>query len=59
MKWHLIFYVFFSSGGDPGIISGYQAPTRQARVEMPSREICEQIVALNKYQTMECWGKPE
>ena len=57
MKYYLIFYVFFGSGGDPGIIPGYQAPSRMAQVEMPSLEICEQVRAINKFQNMECWAK--
>lgn len=57
MKWFLVGYVVFGSGGDPGIIQGYNPPTREFRIEMPSQEVCETTKALNKFQNLECWAK--
>lgn len=59
MAWFLVFYVAYSTGGDPGIVMGYQAPTRMVQVEMPSQETCEQIAKMNLYMSAECWAKPQ
>ena len=59
MKWFLVGYVIFGSGGDAGIVSGYVAPSREFRIEMPSQETCEAAKALNKYQNVECWAKSD
>lgn len=59
MKWFLVGYVVFGSGGDPMIVQSYSPPTREFRIEMPSQEVCETIKALNKFQNVECWGKSD
>jgi hypothetical protein len=57
MKWFIVGYLIFTSGGDPGIIQGYTAPTRQYQIEMPSEEVCKQILEMNKFMNLECWAK--
>lgn len=57
MKWFLIGYFIFSFGGDTGMNQGYTPSSREIRVEMPSKEICEQIKDLNKFANFDCWAK--
>jgi hypothetical protein len=59
MKWFLVGYIVFASGGDAGIVQGYVTPSRQYQLAMPSQEVCQQIVTLNKFANLECWAKPD
>lgn len=55
MKWFLVFYVCSSVMPDMGSSCLRE---RLMILDMPSREVCEQVVALNKFINTQCWGKP-
>jgi hypothetical protein len=57
MMWFLVMYVCSGSCGgiDPGI-TGYVPQRDRIEIAMPSRDVCQQIEALNSGS--ECWARP-
>jgi hypothetical protein len=59
MSWYLVSSIIVATCGgmDCGINPGYQPTTREVRILMPSKDVCEGIALLNR--GYECWAKSE
>jgi hypothetical protein len=54
MQWFLILYVTVCVPYQTEQCAG---AAQMVRIEMPSREVCEQIAAVNKDHLPECWAQ--
>jgi hypothetical protein len=57
MTWFLVIWVSTGVGFGSGGLN-FNSGSVQTQLQMPSKEICEQVRDINK-NNAECWAKPE